>query len=58
MSINFIFQACRGKQLDGGIKAYRDRRSQFDSSPTSFKIPNHADFLIAYSSIKGNTQYS
>lgn len=49
----FFIQACRGKKLDGGIKAYKERRSQFDSSPSSFKIPTHADFLIAYSSIEG-----
>lgn len=55
MSINFIFQACRGKKIDNGIKAYKGERSQFDSSPSSFKIPTHADFLIAYSSMEGNT---
>lgn len=48
----FFIQACRGKQLDAGVKVRRDGRSQFDSSP-SYKIPTHADFLVAYSSIEG-----
>jgi len=49
----FFIQACRGKKIDNGIKAYKGERSQFDSSPSSFKIPTHADFLIAYSSMEG-----
>jgi len=49
----FFIQACRGKQLDAGIKAKRQGRSEFDSSPPSFKIPTHADFLIAYSTTEG-----
>jgi hypothetical protein len=55
MSIgNFIFQACRGKQLDAGIMVKQRGRSQSDSSPSSLKIPTHADFLIAYSTVQGN----
>jgi hypothetical protein len=57
MSINFIFQACRGKNLDAGIKV-KVKGSEFDSSPSSHKIPTQADFLIAYSTAKGNTQFN
>jgi len=49
----FFIQACRGRKLDGGIKASKERRSQLDSNLSSFKIPTHADFLIAHSSIEG-----
>ncbi|XP_046667716.1 caspase-1-like isoform X2 [Homalodisca vitripennis] len=42
----FFIQACQGDQLDGGVML----RSQVDSSP-SYRIPAHADFLIAYSTI-------
>jgi len=49
----FFIQACRGKKLDAGVRAYKERRTQHDSNPSSFKIPTHADFLIAYSSIEG-----
>ncbi|XP_039277581.1 caspase-1 isoform X2 [Nilaparvata lugens] len=41
----FFIQACQGDKLDGGIKM-----TQTDSSST-YKIPVHADFLIAYSTI-------
>ncbi|XP_046667717.1 caspase-1-like isoform X3 [Homalodisca vitripennis] len=44
----FFIQACQGDQLDGGVML----RSQVDSSP-SYRIPAHADFLIAYSTIPG-----
>jgi len=44
----FFIQACRGNRLDGSMLA-----TQVDGSPSSFKIPNHADFLIAYSTIPG-----
>ncbi|XP_063697621.1 caspase-like [Culicoides brevitarsis] len=51
----FFIQACQGDQLDGGITLLNDR-TETDSSSTgglSYKIPNHADFLIAYSTIPG-----
>ncbi|XP_014247452.1 caspase-1-like [Cimex lectularius] len=44
----FFIQACQGKKLDPGIRV-----TQVDSSPYSYKIPIHADFLIAYSTIPG-----
>nr|AZR38347.1 caspase-1 isoform 1 [Laodelphax striatellus] len=44
----FFIQACQGDKLDGGITL----RTQTDSSST-YKIPVHADFLIAYSTIPG-----
>lgn len=48
----FFIQACRGKNLDAGIKV-KMQGSEFDSSPSSHKIPTQADFLIAYSTAKG-----
>uniref|UniRef100_A0A336MXM6 CSON002720 protein n=1 Tax=Culicoides sonorensis TaxID=179676 RepID=A0A336MXM6_CULSO len=50
----FFVQACQGDQLDGGITMLPDR-TETDSGSTglSYKIPIHADFLIAYSTIPG-----
>ncbi|KDR22859.1 hypothetical protein L798_00179 [Zootermopsis nevadensis] len=51
----FIQAACRGRELDAGIKMKQQRgtRTEFDSSPSPYKIPTHADFLIAYSTMEG-----
>ncbi|XP_049773473.1 caspase-1-like isoform X1 [Schistocerca cancellata] len=48
----FIVQACRGEEVDPGVKLVRSR-TQTDSSQEAYKIPTHADFLIAYSSAEG-----
>ncbi|VVC43316.1 Hypothetical protein CINCED_3A009040 [Cinara cedri] len=45
----FFIQACQGDRLDKGITM----RTQVDGGGSSFKIPIHADFLIAYSTIPG-----
>lgn len=45
----FFIQACQGDKLDKGIAV----RTQVDGDPSSFRIPIHADFLIAYSTIPG-----
>lgn len=46
----FFIQACQGDRLDGGVQL----TTQVDSgSSSSYKIPIHADFLIAYSTIPG-----
>lgn len=45
----FFIQACQGDQLDHGVKMVR---TGTDGS-TTYKVPNHADFLIAYSTIPG-----
>lgn len=45
----FFVQACQGDRLDKGIQL----RTQVDGNSSSFKIPIHADFLIAYSTIPG-----
>lgn len=48
----FFIQACQGDKLDGGISL--KERTETDGMPTNtFRIPNHADFLIAYSTIPG-----
>lgn len=51
----FFIQACRGDRLDSGVTLVSQRpRSETDSSSsTSYKIPTHADFLMAYSSVEG-----
>ncbi|EEB13085.1 Caspase-1 precursor, putative [Pediculus humanus corporis] len=46
----FFFQACQGDQLDSGITLVK--RTETDGH-VSYKIPIHADFLIAYSTIPG-----
>lgn len=49
----FFIQACRGKKLDPGIKMKQRRHIEFDSSPPLCKIPTHADFLFAHSTMEG-----
>jgi len=46
----FLIQACQGDQLDHGVNM---TRTETDAGAASYKIPNHADFLIAYSTIPG-----
>lgn len=47
----FFIQACQGDRLDGGITMTETDSS--DSASMAYKIPIHADFLIAYSTIPG-----
>jgi len=47
----FFIQACQGDRLDSGVKLVS--RTDTDAGPVSYKIPTHADFLIAYSTIPG-----
>jgi len=52
----FFVQACQGDQLDAGVKLKDMRRVSYtetDANATCYKIPSHADFLIAYSTIPG-----
>lgn len=49
----FFIQACQGDRLDGGILLSRTEPDSSDSSTMAYKIPVHADFLIAYSTIPG-----
>ncbi|PSN37232.1 hypothetical protein C0J52_12659 [Blattella germanica] len=52
----FFIQACRGKDVDAGtlLKQRKHlKKVEHDSSPESYKIPTHADFLIAYSTAEG-----
>lgn len=48
----FFIQACQGDQLDGGV-VLKSRTETDGDSTMSYKIPVHADFLIAYSTIPG-----
>ncbi|XP_011310750.1 caspase-1 isoform X1 [Fopius arisanus] len=55
----FFFQACRGEGLDAGVQVKHPRlaaafRTEVDSSTTSYKLPTHADFLIAHSTVQGH----
>ena len=42
-----LLQACQGDQLDHGTNMV-PVRTEHDAGAASYKIPNHADFLIAY----------
>lgn len=50
-TIKSIFQACRGDKLDGGLNLVS--RTQTDSGKAGYKIPTHADFLLAFSTFEG-----
>ncbi|KAL7300365.1 hypothetical protein TKK_0006986 [Trichogramma kaykai] len=55
----FFFQACRGDDIDAGIKLHSNMSmhsrspSETDSTTASYKIPTHADFLFAHSTVQG-----
>ncbi|EDV94390.1 caspase [Drosophila grimshawi] len=49
----FFIQACMGDRLDAGVKMQMKRIETDGDSKMSYKIPNHADFLIAYSTVPG-----
>lgn len=49
----FFIQACQGDQLDGGVTMVNRTETDSGGSAMSYKIPTHADFLIAYSTIPG-----
>lgn len=46
----FFFQACRGDRVDKGQYVVYDSA---DSSTATCRIPTHADFLVAYSTVPG-----
>ncbi|XP_070384462.1 caspase-1-like isoform X3 [Dermacentor albipictus] len=46
----FFIQACRGDRLDAGTPAVLDTS---DSPGQIYRIPTHADFLAAYSTVPG-----
>ncbi|KAL6440539.1 hypothetical protein ACFW04_003208 [Cataglyphis niger] len=50
----FFFQACRGDQVDSGVVLSPRSLTQSEVTDTvsSYKIPTHADFLIAHSSVQ------
>ncbi|XP_041977640.1 caspase-1-like [Aricia agestis] len=48
----FFIQACQGDQLDAGTTLV-NRTETDGSSSMSYRIPNHADFLIAFSTVPG-----
>ncbi|GLV45905.1 Death related ICE-like caspase [Carabus blaptoides fortunei] len=55
----FFINACRGKKKDAGIRFFGRGRTEADYSgkPNSYKIPKHADFLMAYSTVDGHLSY-
>uniref|UniRef100_A0A131XAK7 Putative caspase n=1 Tax=Hyalomma excavatum TaxID=257692 RepID=A0A131XAK7_9ACAR len=46
----FFIQACRGDRLDSGVKAVLDTA---DSPTRIYRIPTHADILVAFSTVPG-----
>ncbi|XP_044013185.1 caspase-1-like isoform X1 [Aphidius gifuensis] len=54
----FFIQACRGSQLDVGVQM-RQRNTEIrmntevDGNIDTYKLPTHADFLIAHSTVQG-----
>lgn len=50
----FFIQACQGDRLDGGVSMRATTETDANSS-ISYSIPVHADFLIAYSTIPGES---
>ncbi|EDW81184.2 uncharacterized protein Dwil_GK11927 [Drosophila willistoni] len=49
----FFIQACQGKSFDDGTMLRTDHIETDGESATNYRIPNHADFLFAYSTIPG-----
>ncbi|XP_064552626.1 caspase-like [Drosophila montana] len=49
----FFIQACQGDRLDAGVTMQRGRTETDGDSSGGYRIPIHADFLIAYSTIPG-----
>lgn len=47
----FFIQACQGDKMDEGVNVIA--QESLDSAASYFKIPTHADFLIAYSTLPG-----
>ncbi|XP_046814825.1 caspase-1-like isoform X2 [Vespa crabro] len=48
----FFIQACQGDKLDSGF-SLKERTETDTAHSSTFRIPTHADFLIAYSTIPG-----
>ncbi|CAG2183804.1 unnamed protein product, partial [Oppiella nova] len=48
----FFIQACQGDRLDEGV-AVRQSFDVTDAGHGYYRIPNYADFLIAYSTVPG-----
>lgn len=50
----FFFQACRGDRVDSGVilSPRSLTPSEATDTVTSYKIPTHADFLLAHSSVQ------
>jgi len=49
----FFIQACQGDRLDAGTTMLPRMTETDGPSDVSYKIPTHADFMIAYSTIPG-----
>jgi hypothetical protein len=48
----FFIQACQGDKLDAGVALHR-AADVTDSGNNCYRIPNYADFMIAYSTVPG-----
>uniref|UniRef100_A0A1I8Q7A0 Caspase family p20 domain-containing protein n=2 Tax=Stomoxys calcitrans TaxID=35570 RepID=A0A1I8Q7A0_STOCA len=51
----FFIQACRGRNCESGVAIHTD--SYESSSFLNFRIPLHADFLVAHSTVPDCTAY-
>jgi len=50
----FFIQACQGDQLDHGVKMVDTGKARTEADGVAtYRIPSHADFLIAYSTVPG-----
>ncbi|XP_025163216.1 caspase-1 isoform X2 [Harpegnathos saltator] len=49
----FFIQACRGEEIDNGVVLSPRSSVSSTDSVSSYKIPTHADILIAHSSAQG-----
>ncbi|KAJ9575402.1 hypothetical protein L9F63_025647, partial [Diploptera punctata] len=53
----FFIQACRGTKVDSGVRVEVDSGKSLDETDgytVSYTIPQHADLLIAYSTMEGH----
>lgn len=53
----FFFQACRGRNLQNAVELRSNPEITMTDSVASYKIPTHADFLIAHSTMEGHYSF-
>lgn len=53
MAVLQLLKACQGSQMDSGVEVRKAKASTATDSFASYKVPVHADFMIAHSTISG-----